>query len=105
EWVWLCFLKKKTAYEMLVFSPGGRLLASSDGFDVRLWEVATGKEVRTFRGHRNEVENLAFSANGRRLATASWDSTVLIWDLSPAGKAASDAAASCAHLLTDAAST
>src|SRR5439155_27014860 len=68
-------------YEELAFSAGGRLLASSDGQVVHLWEVATGKEIRTFRGHRGEIRSLAFSANGRRLASASTDSTVLIWDL------------------------
>src|SRR5262249_40919696 len=51
-------------YEKLRFSPDGRLIASSDGHDVHVWESATGKCVRTFSGHRNEIEALAFSANG-----------------------------------------
>jgi WD40 repeat protein len=68
--------------EELRFSPDGRLIATSDGHDVHVWEAATGKRVRTFGGHRNEIEALAFSANGRRLASACWDSTVLVWDLS-----------------------
>jgi hypothetical protein len=67
--------------EVLSFSADGRLVASSDGNDVHLWEAATGRKVRTFQGHRGEMETLAFSGNGRRLASASWDGTVLIWDL------------------------
>jgi hypothetical protein len=67
--------------EQLSFSPDSRLLASSDGDAVHLWEVATGKEVRTFRGHRGDVNSLAFSANGRRLISTSTDSTALLWDL------------------------
>jgi WD40 repeat protein len=67
--------------EQIVFSPDGKLLASSDGDTIHLWEVATGKEVRTFQGHRGEIESLAFSGNGRRLASSSTDSTVLLWDL------------------------
>ncbi|HKB01644.1 MAG TPA: sigma-70 family RNA polymerase sigma factor [Gemmataceae bacterium] len=74
--------KQSRGYEAMAFSPDSRLLASADGYDVHIWEVATGKEVRACRGHRNEIENLAFSGNGRRLASASHDSTVLIWDLS-----------------------
>ncbi len=44
--------------------------------------MGTGKKVRTFQGHRNEIEALAFGGNGRRLASTSWDSTVLVWELS-----------------------
>jgi RNA polymerase sigma factor (sigma-70 family) len=63
------------------FSPDDRLLASTEGDVAHLWEVATGQEIRTLRGHRGEVRTLSFSANGRRLATASTDTTVLLWDL------------------------
>jgi RNA polymerase sigma factor (sigma-70 family) len=67
--------------EHLTFSRDGRLLATSDDNAVHVWEVATGKAVHTFRGHRSGIESLAFSANGRRLVSTSWDSTALIWDL------------------------
>jgi RNA polymerase sigma factor (sigma-70 family) len=67
--------------EQITFSPDSRLLASSDGDAVHVWEVATGKEVRTLQGHRGEIRFLAFGAKAERLATASTDSTVLIWDL------------------------
>jgi hypothetical protein len=75
----------------LVFSGDGRLLASSDGSVLHVWEVATGKELCTFRGHRGEIRSLAFSANGRRLASSSLDSTVLLWDLAVALRAAGPA--------------
>jgi hypothetical protein len=69
--------------EQLAFSADGRFLATTDEYTTHLWEVATGKEVRTFRGHRGEIRSLAFSANGRLMATAGADSTVLLWNLSP----------------------
>jgi RNA polymerase sigma factor (sigma-70 family) len=65
------------------FSPDNRLVASSDGYQVHLWETATGKRIRTVGGHRGEIADIAFSLNGRRLATASFDSTVLVWDVCP----------------------
>ncbi len=67
--------------EQVTFSDDGRLLATSDGADLHVWEVATGGKVHTFRCHRDEIYSLSFSAGGRRLASAAADSTVLIWDL------------------------
>jgi RNA polymerase sigma factor (sigma-70 family) len=94
--------KLTNGYEELAFSADGRLLASSDhGHVIHLWEVATGKEVRTFRGHRGEIHSLAFSADGRRLASSSTDSTVLVWDLVPALPASKPDDATFTTLWTD----
>ena len=63
-------------------SHASKLLAAGGAWTVRVWDVGTGKEVRLFEGHRGPVKALAFSPDGKRLATASRDSTVLIWDVS-----------------------
>jgi hypothetical protein len=90
--------------EHLTFSPDGRLLATSDGAVTHLWEVATGKEIRSFRGHRGDILSLAFAADGRRLATGSIDTTVLLWDLAspPAGGREDKALATWWNDLADA---
>lgn len=69
------------SFDKLLFSPDGRTLANTHQIVTHLWDVASGTKIRTLAGHRGDVESLAFSKNGHRLATASDDSTVLIWDL------------------------
>jgi hypothetical protein len=49
---------------------------------IHLWDLATGKEVRDLKGHREDVSSLVFSADGSRLASGSRDTTVLTWDVS-----------------------
>ena len=46
---------------------------------VRVWDVASGKEIRTFQAHANSIHGMAFSADGKLLATASEDMTARLW--------------------------
>jgi WD40 repeat protein len=68
----------------VAFSPDGRRLASNDGPAVRLWDVAGGKELCTFRGHTEQVVGLAFSPDGKCLASCGNDRTVKVWDVAGA---------------------
>jgi hypothetical protein len=64
-----------------VFSPDGRLLVTAVHDLVQVWEVATGGELASRRGHRGRVDVLVMSGNGRSVATVSLDHTILVWDL------------------------
>jgi WD40 repeat protein len=64
------------------FSPDGQSVASSSSADriIRFWDLATGKELRQLEGHVGGVTSIAFTADGKTLASASHDGTIRLWD-------------------------
>jgi WD40 repeat protein len=50
---------------------------------VKVWDVTTGRESLTFRAHRERVAGVAWSADGRRLASAGYDGALKLWHAPP----------------------
>ncbi|HTF56618.1 MAG TPA: WD40 repeat domain-containing protein [Planctomycetota bacterium] len=63
----------------LALSPDGSFLYTrgTQG-ELIVWDVATGKLLKTYPGHLNGVSSISLSAGGRLIATGSHDSTVIL---------------------------
>jgi WD40 repeat protein len=82
-----------TNLSWLCYSPDGRLLAvggqggagtpilANVHGAIRLYEAGTEKLVREFADVNSLPTRLAFSPDGKRLASGAWDGTVIIWDV------------------------
>jgi serine/threonine protein kinase len=78
-------VKKQNLLHTVAFSTDGTTLANAgdaevDGnYPITLWNTGTGKEIATLAGHKEPIHHLAWSRNGRYLASSS--GTWKLWDL------------------------
>ena len=67
----------------ITFSTDGRLaLSGSNDNSMKLWDVASGRELRSFNGHTMTVNAAVLSADGRFALSGSYDKTLKLWDIS-----------------------
>jgi WD40 repeat protein len=57
------------------------LASGSNDKTIRLWDVTTGKEIRTLAGHEDLVRTVAFAPDGKTLVSGSFDRTARLWNV------------------------
>ena len=73
----------------VAFSPNGRILAigwgSWNNNQIQLLDTKTLQSRKTLVGHTEDITDLTFSADGGTLASASYDGTILLWEMETEG--------------------
>ena len=85
----------KDVVSSVVFSPDGNYIVSGDWYhslydtsggawsgEIRVWNTHTGELIKTLTGHTGGVSSMAFSPDGKTLASGRTDGTILLWDFS-----------------------
>jgi WD40 repeat protein len=70
----------KGTYFYLDYSSDGTRLACANAHNAQIWDTTRDIHLLTYIDHRKDIRQLAWSPDGKYIATASEDTTVHIWD-------------------------
>ena len=70
------------AVKAVAISPDGKYVATgSRDKSAKVWDISSGRELRSFLGHQLTVNAVEFSPDGKLLATSSADNTAKVWEV------------------------
>jgi WD40 repeat protein/S1-C subfamily serine protease len=68
----------------VVISPNGQtFITGNNTHDLKIWQLRTGKLLRTIKGHQSSVYSVAISPDGRTLVSGGRDRSIKIWQADP----------------------
>lgn len=65
----------------VAFGSNDQTLVSGSLKTIKIWNLATGEEIRTLEDHSERVSSVAISTDGQTLVSGSWDKTIKVWGL------------------------
>ncbi len=70
------------AVKSVAFTLDGKyLLSGSRDKSIKLWELATGHEIRAYLGHRSTINDIALTPDGKYFVSVSADYTAKLWNI------------------------
>lgn len=81
NWVFSVAFSPITLTSAITEEKEGILASGSGDKTIKIWNVSTGKVIKTLLGHEAVVRSIAFSSDGQILASGSEDGTIRLWDV------------------------
>jgi WD40 repeat protein len=81
EWGRILSGHRYSVNAIAVTPDGRRAVSASDDCALKVWNLQTGRDERTFSGHSAGVNAVAVTLDGRQVVSASRDCTLKVWDM------------------------
>jgi WD40 repeat protein len=82
DYIWSVVVSHSNHVNGVAVTPDGkRAVSASTDNTLKVWDLDTGRALRTLEGHSSSVEGVAVTLDGKRAVSASWDRTLKVWDL------------------------